>query len=56
MKDNVQDAQRGAYVPGVRAGRTCREIADFNSNWYNTVKHFVMEYCDFCIEDDRMKT
>ena len=56
MNGNLQEAQRGAIVTGVRAGRTSREIADFNHISYNTVKAYVKEYRDFLdaggLEDD----
>ena len=37
----------GAIVTGVRAGRTSREIAQFNNISYNTVKSYVREYRHF---------
>ena len=37
-------------VTGIRAGRTNREIADFNNISYNTVKNFAREYHKFIEE------
>jgi len=44
MNGSLQEAQRGAIVTGLRAGRTNREIADFNNIPYGTVKGFSREY------------
>jgi hypothetical protein len=41
---------RGAIVTGIRAGRTNREIADFNNISVNTVKSFSREYHRFIEE------
>ncbi len=41
MNGKLQEAQRGAIVTGIRAGRTNREIADFNKISYNTVKELL---------------
>ena len=50
MNGNLQEAQRGAIVTGLRAGRTNREISDFNNIPYNTVKGFAREYHCFLEE------
>ena len=50
MNGNLQDAQRGAIVTGIRVGRTNREIADFNNISYNTVKSYAREYNNFIEE------
>ena len=50
MNGNLQEAQRGAIVTGIRAGRTNREIADFNNISYNTVKNYAREYNNFIEE------
>ncbi len=50
MNGKLQEAQRRAIVPGNRAGRTNREIADFNNISYNTVKNFSREYNNFIEE------
>ena len=50
MNGTLQEAQRGAIVTGIRAGRTSREIADFNNISYNTVKHIAREYNNFIEE------
>ncbi len=47
MNGNAQEAQRGAIITGARAGRSGREIADFNMISYNTVKGVLKEYRDF---------
>ena len=47
MNGLLQESQRGAIVTGIRAGRTNREIADFNNISYNTVKNFSREYHKF---------
>jgi DNA-binding NarL/FixJ family response regulator len=41
---------RGAIVTRIRAGRTNREIADFNNLSVNTVKSFAREYHNFIQE------
>jgi transposase len=50
MNGLLQESQRGAIVTGIRAGRTKREIADFNNISYNTVKNFAREYYNFIEE------
>jgi hypothetical protein len=42
----LQEGQEGALVTGICAGRTSREIVDFNISC-NTVKDFAMEYFNF---------
>jgi hypothetical protein len=47
---NKQDAtgrKEGALVTGTCAGRTNREMVDFNNISCNTVKDFAMEYLNF---------
>jgi transposase len=55
MNGNLQEAQRGAIVTWIRAGRTNREIADFNNISYNTVKNFSREYHSFIEEGGQDK-
>jgi transposase len=50
MNGLLQESLRGAIVTGIRAGRTNREIADFNNISYNTVKNFSREYYNFIEE------
>ena len=40
----LQGGQEGALVTGICAGRTNREMVDFNNISCNTVKDFAMEY------------
>ena len=39
----VQEAQRGAVICGIRAGKMTREIADFNNIAMGTVKQISKE-------------
>jgi hypothetical protein len=50
MTELEKEAQRGAIVCGLRAGRSNREIADFNNISINTVKHYAREYRTFIEE------
>ena len=43
----VQEAQRGAVICGIRAGKTTREIADFNNIAMGTVKQISKAYRTF---------
>jgi hypothetical protein len=43
----LQEGQDGALVTGIRAGRTNREMVDFNNISCNTVKDFAMDYFNF---------
>jgi hypothetical protein len=43
----LQESQEGALVTGICAGRTNREMVDFNNISCNTVKDFAMEYFNF---------
>jgi hypothetical protein len=43
----LQEGQEGALVTGIYAGRTNREMVDFNNISCNTVKDFAMEYFNF---------
>jgi hypothetical protein len=43
----LQEGQEGALVTGICAGRTNREMVDFNNISCNTVKDFAMEYFNF---------
>jgi hypothetical protein len=40
----LQEGQEGHLVTGICAGRTNREMADFNNISCNTVKDFAMDY------------
>ena len=44
MNAQLQEAQRGAMVMGFRAGRTTKEIAEFNQIPLATVKGFKMSW------------
>jgi hypothetical protein len=43
----LQEGQEGALVTGICAGRTDREMVDFNNISCNTLKDFAMEYSNF---------
>jgi hypothetical protein len=43
----LQEGQEGALVTGISAGRTNREMIDFNNFSCNTVKDFAIEYFNF---------
>jgi hypothetical protein len=43
----LQEGQEGAFVTGICAGRTNREMVDFNNISCNTVKDFAIEYYNF---------
>jgi hypothetical protein len=43
----LQEGQEGALVTGICAGRTNREMVDFNNISCNTVKDFAIEYYNF---------
>jgi hypothetical protein len=43
----LQEGQEGALVTGISAGRTNREMIDFNNISCNTVKDFAIEYFNF---------
>jgi hypothetical protein len=50
MMELEKEAQRGAIVCGLRAGRSIQESADYNNISINTVKHYAHEYCTFIEE------
>jgi hypothetical protein len=50
MNGQLQECVRGAIVTGICAGRTNREIADFNNISVNTVQSFSREYHNFIEE------
>jgi hypothetical protein len=43
----LQEGHEGALITGICAGRTNREMVDFNNISCNTVKDFAMEYFYF---------
>jgi hypothetical protein len=43
----LQDGKEGELVTEICAGRTNREMVDFNNISCNTVKDFAMEYFNF---------
>jgi hypothetical protein len=43
----LHEGQEEALVTGICAGRTNREMVDFNNISCNTVKDFTMEYFNF---------
>jgi hypothetical protein len=47
----LQEGHEGTLVPGICAGRTNREMVDFNNISCNTVKDFAMEYFNFHEEE-----
>ena len=47
MNGLLQESVRGAIVTGIRAGRTNKEIADFNNISVSTVKRLAKEYHKF---------
>jgi hypothetical protein len=43
----LQEGHKGALFTGICAGRTNREMVDFNNISCNTVKDFAREYFNF---------